>query len=87
MLSVSLTEQQVVYVVEDSGVGIPTEEAENIFTEFVQLDEYADGTGIGLSIARSLVRNMHGDIDLDTTYNDGARFVMTLPFINERTNK
>lgn len=87
VLSVSLTEQQVVYVVEDSGVGIPTEEAENIFTEFVQLDEYADGTGIGLSIARSLVRNMHGDIDLDTTYNDGARFVMTLPFINERMNK
>lgn len=79
MLNVSTTEHQVLFLVEDSGVGIPTEEAENIFTEFVQLDEYADGTGIGLSIARSLVRNMQGDIVLDTTYTGGARFVMTLP--------
>ena len=78
-LSVSITNQQVVYIVEDTGIGIPAKEAENIFTEFVQLDEYADGTGIGLSIARSLARHMQGDIVLDTTYTNGARFVMTLP--------
>ncbi len=79
VLNVSITEQQVVYIVEDTGIGIPAEEAENIFTEFVQLNEYADGTGIGLSIARSLARNMQGDVVLDTSYTNGARFVMTLP--------
>lgn len=47
--------------------------------EFVQLDEYYDGTGIGLTVARSLARRLGGDIVLDTTYTDGARFVMTLP--------
>jgi len=47
--------------------------------EFVQLDEYYDGTGIGLTVARSLAHRLGGDIVLDTTYTDGARFVMTLP--------
>jgi signal transduction histidine kinase len=77
-LSVTTTQEQVMFVLEDTGIGIPAGQAENIFTEFVQLDEYTDGTGIGLSIARSLVRHMEGDIMLDTSYADGARFVMTL---------
>ena len=64
---------------EDTGIGIPSNEAEHIFSEYVQLDEYTDGTGIGLSIARSLARHMQGDINLDITYTSGARFVMSLP--------
>ncbi len=67
------------FVVEDSGPGIPAEEAEHIFDEFVQLDEYYDGTGIGLTVARSMTRRLGGDITLDTRYTDGARFVITLP--------
>jgi len=70
---------QVTFVVEDTGIGVPSEQAEHIFDEFVQLNKYSEGTGIGLSIARSLVRRMNGDITLDTTYTDGARFVMSLP--------
>lgn len=79
MLAVSADEQQVVFTVQDTGVGVPPEEAENIFNEFVQLDEYTHGTGIGLTIARSLARHMGGDITLDTSYTNGARFIMTLP--------
>ena len=67
------------YAVEDTGIGIPPEESEHIFGEFVQLDEYYDGTGIGLAIARSIVRRLGGDITLDTSYSGGSRFVMTLP--------
>lgn len=67
------------FIVEDTGIGIPKKEAENIFGEFVQLDEYYDGTGLGLTVARNLARRMGGDIILDTTYTDGARFIMTLP--------
>ena len=78
VLSISAAQDEMLFVVEDTGIGIPAEQAENIFTEFVQLDEYSDGTGIGLSIARSLVRHIKGDIVLDTSYTDGARFVMSL---------
>ena len=79
-LQVDVQKKKVIFVVEDTGIGVPLEEAEHIFEEFVQLDEYYDGTGIGLSIARSLARHMKGDVVLDTSYTGGARFVLTLPF-------
>lgn len=66
------------FIIEDTGIGIPAEEQERIFDEFVQLDEYYDGTGIGLTVARSLARRLGGDITLDTSYSDGARFVVTI---------
>lgn len=78
-LKVTLNDTQVVFAVEDSGIGVPAEEAEHIFEEFVQLNEYYEGTGVGLTVARSLARRLGGDITLDTTYTAGARFVMTLP--------
>ena len=81
--SITLTIEQkgdkVQFVVEDTGIGIPASEAEHIFEEFVQLNEYTVGTGIGLTVARSICRRMGGDIVLDTSYTEGARFVMTLP--------
>ncbi|MCR4583632.1 MAG: HAMP domain-containing histidine kinase [Prevotella sp.] len=67
------------FIIEDTGIGVPPEEAEHIFEDFVQLDEYYDGTGIGLTVARNLARRLGGDITLDTTYQPGARFVLTLP--------
>ena len=73
------TKQVLRIIVEDTGIGIPEEEAEHIFDEFVQLDEYYDGTGIGLTVARSIARRLGGDIVLDTSYKEGARFIYTLP--------
>ena len=67
------------FAIEDNGIGVPAKEAEHIFDEFVQLDTYCEGTGIGLTVARSMARRMGGDIQLDTDFNPGARFVMTLP--------
>ena len=77
------TSRKVLFAVEDSGVGVPPEEAEHIFEEFVQLDNYYNGTGIGLTIARSIARRLGGDIVLDTSYTGGARFVMTLDVPNK----
>lgn len=84
-IQISNHEGQACFVVEDTGTSIPVYQAERIFDEFVQLDEYSDGTGIGLSIARSLARRLGGDIVLDTTYTGGARFVMTLQSQQEET--
>ena len=67
------------FAIEDNGIGVPAKEAEHIFDEFVQLDTYYEGTGIGLTVARSMARRMGGDIQLDTDFSPGARFVMTLP--------
>ena len=79
VLRVTIDDGLVVFTVEDTGIGIPPEESEHIFEEFVQLDKYYDGTGIGLTVARSLAQRLGGDISLDTSYSPGARFVYTLP--------
>ena len=78
-LTINRKEEYVMFVVEDTGIGIPAKEAEHIFEEFVQLNEYEVGTGIGLTVARSICRRLGGDIILDTTYMLGARFVILLP--------
>ena len=78
-LSVRLQSKSIDFIVEDTGIGVPAKEAEHIFDEFVQLDEYYDGTGIGLTVARSIARRLGGNIVLDTSYTGGARFVMSLP--------
>lgn len=77
-LTVSQADGLVRFFVEDTGIGVPKEAAEHIFDEFVQLDEYYDGTGIGLAVARSLARRLGGDVVLDTNYSGGARFIVTL---------
>ena len=66
------------FTVEDTGCGVPPEEAEHIFEEFEQLNEFYEGTGVGLSLARIIARRLGGDVVLDTTYTAGARFVMTV---------
>ena len=77
-LKMELTDGKVRFIVEDTGIGIPVDQAEHIFEEFVQLDSFTDGTGIGLTIARSVARRMGGELWLDTSYTKGARFVFEL---------
>ena len=77
--AVATTPSQLTITVQDTGIGVPADQHERIFEEFVQLNSFAEGTGIGLTIARSLARRMGGDITLDTSYTNGARFVMILP--------
>ena len=77
-LRVEFTDSIVRFIVEDTGIGILEGEAESIFEEFVQLDDFTEGTGIGLTVARSLAQRMGGDLRLDTDYKAGARFVFEL---------
>lgn len=77
-LYTKLTDSALQFIVEDTGIGIPKGQAEYIFGEFVQLDSFAEGTGIGLTVARSIARRMGGDLWIDTDYTNGARFVFEM---------
>lgn len=65
--------------VEDTGCGIPSAKREAIFTRFTKLDASTPGNGLSLSLCRIVARRLKGDIRLDETYHEGARFLFTLP--------
>lgn len=72
--------EKVVFSVTDNGCGISPDNAEIIFQRYEKLDSFKPGFGIGLSICRSIATLLNGHIYLDTTYTQGARFVLEIPF-------
>ena len=77
-LKTEYTENHLRFIVEDTGIGISADQADHVFEEFVQLDDFADGTGIGLTVARSIAQRMGGGLWLDTKYTQGSRFIFEL---------
>jgi len=63
--------------VEDNGPGIAEDQKQKILTPFYTTK--ADGTGMGLSISRSLIEAHEGAFHFDSTYGKGATFYFTLP--------
>lgn len=70
-------------VIEDNGPGIPVDQIERIFEPFVRLDtsrsQDTGGIGLGMSIARDIVRRHGGDVELENMKNGGLRVTVTLP--------
>ena len=79
-VTVDMMQMQASYAVEDTGSGIEAADAEHIFEPYVKLNQYFDGQGVGLTVARNIARRLGGDVVLDSTYaGPGSRFVLTLP--------
>lgn len=77
----SLTENpgKITFSVTDTGTGVPADEAEYIFERFTKLNAFKQGAGLGLSICKNIATILKGDVHLDTSYTNGARFVFVLP--------
>ncbi len=75
-------------VVEDTGRGIPNAQCEQIFEPFVQVEKEltrsADGSGLGLAVARELAERMGGTLTVSSERAIGSRFVFTLPRMERR---
>lgn len=79
-VAVDMDKMQAIYTVEDTGAGIEEAEREHVFEPYVKLNQFFDGQGIGLAVARSIARRLDGDVVLDTTFETpGSRFILTLP--------
>ncbi|MEO5969513.1 MAG: ATP-binding protein [Bdellovibrionia bacterium] len=70
--------QEIEISVTDSGPGIPSETAKRIMEPFFTGKEVGKGTGIGLNISQTIVRDHHGNLELDVT-SSNTRFVLSLP--------
>lgn len=71
------------FEVEDSGIGIPQDELDNIFAMYYQVKDShggkpATGTGIGLAVSRRLAKNMGGDITVTSEQGKGSTFTLTI---------
>ena len=75
------SDTELALTVEDTGCGVPAAEAEHIFERFVKLDTFKEGIGLGLPLCRMLIEKLGGTVRLDTTYTQGACFVVTLPIL------
>ncbi|GAA6623206.1 AAA family ATPase [Scytonema sp. NUACC26] len=65
------------FQVEDTGIGIPLEQLEEIFLPFKQVGEHSrktEGTGLGLTISRQLVQMMGGELKVESTLGKGSIF-------------
>lgn len=68
------------FYVTDTGCGIPEERLEDIFGNFVKLNSFVQGTGLGLTICRAIVEKMGGKIGAVSRLGQGSTFWFTLPY-------
>jgi signal transduction histidine kinase len=82
-LRTSMTDDSVLFEVEDEGIGIPEGHIDRVFERFYRIDRARSrstgGTGLGLSIVRHVARNHRGDVAVRSTLGEGTTFTVTLP--------
>lgn len=72
-------EEMALFSVTDTGCGIPLEKQKLIFERFEKLNDFVQGSGLGLSICQLIVKHIQGKLWVDPHYMQGARFCFTHP--------
>lgn len=70
---------KITFSVTDTGSGVPVDKADSIFERFNKLDDFTQGTGLGLNICSIIAERLGGEVKLDKSYTKGARFLFILP--------
>lgn len=82
-VSITDKDSSIIVSVKDTGTGIPLENQVSIFKRFIQVDKSLsrnrEGSGIGLSLVKSLVELHEGTIELVSEYGKGSEFLIELP--------
>lgn len=79
------------FSIKDNGIGMSEEFLKNIYEPFTRARNSTasgiQGTGLGMSIARSLVRLMNGDIQINSSENEGTEVILNFEFKRPSANK
>ncbi len=66
------------FLVSDSGAGIPEDKREEVFKPFTEVKDFTEGDGLGLPICKQMALKMKGDLEIDTEFTKGTRFILLL---------
>lgn len=82
-LSYHLSEDQLrlLLAVTDTGIGVPESEQDKVFERFFKINDFEQGSGLGLSIGRLLAQKLGGSLDIDKEYKEGCRFILSIPYL------
>lgn len=80
-LEYALEEKQVKISVTDTGIGIPPHYCPHVFERFMKVDNFSQGTGLGLPICKMIVEALEGEIGLVSEVGCGTTFWFTLPLL------
>ena len=72
--------KNLIFYVEDSGLGISLKEQKKIFERFYKTDNFSQGGGLGLSICKVIVERMGGEISVQSVRGEGSKFTVVLPY-------
>lgn len=82
-LSMRYQDKRLYFLIEDTGIGIKSEDVNSIFDEFKQVDSSMtrrySGTGLGLAICKKLVEMLSGGINVQSEYGKGTKFTVWVP--------
>lgn len=86
IISKELDDRQI-FIIEDTGIGIPQNDINRIFERFYTVDKSRSrrvgGTGLGLSIVKHIVLLHKGNIEIESEVNKGTRFIISIPFTQD----
>jgi len=80
-LSTRPSNYTIVLKVIDNGPGIPVDLQEKIFDPFFTTKDVGKGTGLGLSISSGIIHDHNGVLDVQSSLNEGATFIVNLPVV------
>ena len=78
--SYRIVEKYVLVEVIDTGIGISPQHQQAIFDRFVKVNSFKQGTGLGLTICKTIIEALNGTIGVASRPGEGARFWFTLPY-------
>ncbi len=84
-ISMERNKEEVQVKISDTGIGISKEEQEKVFKRFYRVDKSRSketgGVGLGLSIAEWVAHAHHGKIEVESEFNKGSTFTLSLPIL------
>lgn len=79
-ISTTLENDLVIVKIKDNGIGMKEETKSKIFEPFFTTKEIGKGTGLGLSISYGIIKDHDGEVEVDSSLNNGTEFTIKIPF-------